>query len=384
MKLAILAVVALLTSGLGAQVTAPYIETFDAHPSVTLTPGTGVAPLGPSWDYTRDIVDGRARIADPLGDLGVTFPYAPAGGTGNGPKVLVIDKAVSGGNPATNEVVLHIDGIASDAGNGFVVRFRIRDELDESDLVDVIALQDGVTPGTGVLADGSSTGAPGTDGFQEVLLLDWTNSGAQQSWTEFAYLIDPAWLVTNGLVPGSDMRLIFRQSDNFSFETGIDGLLVDNVQIVTMAPGGGQPPQPGLATLDVNAATEANGFSLASGLPGPYQSQLAGGVDLLQLTITGTPQQGIVLVAGALQVGAQTFGSVGQFDLGGPLVVIADGTTPLEFFDFLFFTDSQGVMSFTSTSGALAPGTVMNLQAAVTRPAAPFVALTNTLTLTIL
>ena len=131
--------------------------------------------------------------------------------------------------------------------------------------------------------------------------------------------------------------------------------------------GNGQAPQPGAAVLDINDAAEANGFLVPSGQNGPYSSSVAADGSL-NMTISGTPLQSIVLLGGALNVGVLLAGPPGQLDIGGAgfagLQIIADGTSTT-FPDAFFATNAAGFFAFNVTVPALPPGVITTFQALV-------------------
>lgn len=119
------------------------------------------------------------------------------------------------------------------------------------------------------------------------------------------------------------------------------------------APGGGQVPQPGLAVLDLNGATESGGLPVSSNLPGPY----FGGVSVggtLTIDFAGEANQPIYLLLGPLNPGVAdyTMFGIGQLDIGTPdttgdglpesLFVVANGFMPLTLFDLAFNTGPTG------------------------------------------
>ena len=224
---------------------APYLEDFEAFTTpLVLTTGAGTIGLGAEWDFNQPAGTLMARASVDVS----TIPLPPTGGVG---QVLILDNPANGGLDETNEVVLHIDGVASDSGSGFTIVMFLKEAGDEVDLADVIAITDGTTAGMGVNNDGTSTGAPGLGGHQEVLLADWNNAlTGNNQWQQFIFTIDANFLSNNGLTMSNDMRLIIRQSDNFAVPT--DGLLIDDVQIIDT-----NTLSPDLAVVSVDGLTSS-------------------------------------------------------------------------------------------------------------------------------
>ncbi len=214
--------------GLAQGVVAPYTEDFESYAPFTLTAGVGSTGLGVEWDYAQPAgaTSAQARVQ------ASNSPLPPVGG----PQVLVLDAPMNNVTE-TNEVVLHIDGINSDLGSGFAITFLIKETGDETNPEDAIVITDGLTPGNGVDRLGNSTGLPGYGGHQEYLLLDWNTAlstagggPGNNAWKEFTFIIDAAFYAASGLIPTTDMRLVFRQRDNFG--TPSDGLFIDNVRVI--------------------------------------------------------------------------------------------------------------------------------------------------------
>ncbi len=221
-------VFALSTLGTAQGVVAPYTQDFESFAPFTLSPGIGSTGLGAEWDYAQPAggTSAQARVQ------ASSTPLPPVGG----PQVLVLDAPMNNVTE-TNEVVLHIDGIASDLGSGFAITFLLKETGDETNPEDVIVITDGLTPGNGVDRLGNSTGLPGYGGHQEFLLLDWNTAlstagggPGNNAWKEFTFIIDANFYATSGLIPTTDMRLVFRQRDNFG--TPSDGLFIDNVRVI--------------------------------------------------------------------------------------------------------------------------------------------------------
>ena len=176
---------------------------------------------------------------------------------------------------------------------------------------------------------------------------------------------------------GTPLRIRFRvNSTNSGNNTFTHDICIDDLRIFDLVPGNGQPPQPGLAVLDVNdSAVEVNSLPVSSGLPGPYSVDVASG-GLMSIRVEGAPNQEIFLLTGALAVGSQSFAGIGQVDLANP-AELTNG-----FLENFFYTDATGsfVFSFNLNLGV---GGVIPLQAAVRTGGPTVIALSNAVVVTI-
>jgi hypothetical protein len=230
LPLAALLLGAIVASG---QVAAPYTENFDGVAGPLPVVVTNGAPTGTfgggNWDFTSIVANGRARIASAAQIAVLTAPPATSG---NGPQFLAIDSNVNA-TVETSTLALHIDGLASDAfGSGFQIRVLLKENNDEADNDDVIAITDGATAGNGVFRTGVASAIAGYGGFKEALLEDWNTATPtiQSAWQERVYNITPAFLTANGMTMGANMVFLVRQRDNSTVEGG-DGLAIDNVRV---------------------------------------------------------------------------------------------------------------------------------------------------------
>lgn len=377
-------------------VTAPYVQTFDgvAAQPATLAASIGGSPLGAAWDVDYDDVGSRVRIAHPGTQLGLAgFVAAPV--PGNTGSCAILDRVAGQTTVTTQSLVLHIDYAASNLGQGIIVYFFLRENSDETSANDVIAIQDGMTMGDGITRTNAVTGFPGQDGFQEALLLDWNNGAFGSTWAEFSYTIDDAFLTANfgpGSTSTNDLRIIFRQQDNFNLEGG-DGLLIDHVRVHSAGIGQGQVPQPGAAVLEIGTAYDVAGFPVSSNRPGPYRTAIPNGLGTFNFTVTGAASMPIVLLFGNENVASKNLFGIGQLDIGVPnpmppflptgIVIAADGTQP-GLFNNLFVTSASGVMSFSfGTPVFPALGIFGTFQAAVLTGGPSVVALSNAVTIEI-
>lgn len=172
----------------------------------------------------------------------------------------------------------------------------------------------------------------------------------------------------------------------FGFNVGAPGAFtcsgwnIDNVTLSHGSPcmptgGGGQAPVPGVAFLDINAATLSScgtSYGVPSLLGGPYFAQASTSGGGLNMTIMGAPNQAIVLLTGALNVGANPIAPYGQLDLGGPglsgINIVASGLDA-GILNSLFSTNALGTMSLNVTVPQNLVGSILNFQAVVLNPA---------------
>lgn len=378
-------------------VTAPYVQSFDgvAGQPATLVASVGASPLGAAWDVDYDDVGSRVRIANPGVQLGLAG-FVAASVPGNTGACAIFDRVAGQTTVTTQSLVLHINYAASNAGQGITVYFFLRESNDETSANDVIAVQDGVTTGDGITRSNVSTGLPGYDGFKEALLLDWNNGGFGGTWAEFAYTIDDAFLLANfgpGSTSTNDLRIIFRQQDNFNLEGG-DGLLIDHVRVHAVGLGQGQVPQPGAAVLEIGAAYDVAGFPVSSNRPGPYRAAIPNGLGTFNFTVSGAGLMPIVLLFGQENPAVTNLPGIGQLDIGVPnplppflptgIVIAADGTQP-GLFNNLFVTNVAGVMNFSfGTPVFPSLGIFGTFQAAVLTGGPSVVALSNAITIEII
>ncbi|MCA9320095.1 MAG: hypothetical protein KDB53_05145 [Planctomycetes bacterium] len=188
---------------------------------------------------------------------------------------------------------------------------------------------------------------------------------------------------------GQTVQLQFRAS---SLNGGIQHpIAIDDVEVFSHNPGIGQAPRNGLASFNLNDATEGAGFQLTSGLTGPYfaQTSLSG---VMQFIFEGEPNRPIVFLAGPLNPGAATFGSVGSMDIGSTLdpitglptqiLLVANGFAPA-FPDSFFRTDASGRAEILIGTPPLPLGVFTTFQAAIPNATSALVGLTNAVELTI-
>jgi hypothetical protein len=379
----------------GQAVVAPYVQSFDDVPGAPLTlgAGTGANALGSGWevDYGHPTL-ARVRCGDPAGFGMAGYSTAPL--IGNLPACAVFDSAALG-TVTTQALVLHVNYAASSLGQGIYLRFWLRENNDEPNLDDVVAVQDGMTAGDGVTSSGASSGAPGYGGFHEVRLLEWNTLSINGAWLELVYLIDDAYLLNNFgplSAQATDLRVIWRHSDNAPLSGG-DGLLLDYVRVDPNALGSGQAPQPGSAVMDMNGAFDRAGFPVVFGRPGPYFASAINGAGTLDMTFRGAPHQPIVLLMGPGNPGAAFYAGIGQVDIGisnpvlpyvpGGIVVVVDGSQP-GFLSNFFDTGVNGVTTISLGMPFLpATGVIGTFQAAVFTGGLSVIKMSNAVELTI-
>ena len=149
-----------------------------------------------------------------------------------------------------------------------------------------------------------------------------------------------------------------------------DGMGVDDIELFEAPFGAGQAPQPGAAVLDVvyvQGATEAIGFPVSSGAPGPYFTTVPP-FGKLTIRCEGAPNQPVWLAGGTLDVGAHVIPPFGQLDLAEDLLVLASGFQPGQGLGGLFFTNQDGLMAISLTMSPGVAGHVVTLQGAVGHP----------------
>ncbi|MEZ6194673.1 MAG: hypothetical protein R3F20_02935 [Planctomycetota bacterium] len=161
-----------------------------------------------------------------------------------------------------------------------------------------------------------------------------------------------------------------------------------------LPPGPGQPLLPGLAVMNVNSATNANGSPVndpCGDWNGPFFTSL-GSTTNLSFTFNGQPQQPIVVLGSiTLNPGAAVFAPIGQVDIGltnpmapfipNGLFIVADGTQP-DFFNSLFRTNSAGTATMTFSNPGFPAGTVVALQALIYNTTATVANLSNAVEVT--
>jgi hypothetical protein len=345
------------------------------------------------FEYRGETINSRVRIQDST-TVAVGWPF-PEATPASGPTVALLD-TVSG--LSTVSFALGIDATAF-AGGEFSISYWLLENFDEVHANDVVAITDGITAGQGVFQDGTSSGAAGHDGFQEVLLNDWNtgalNGGqgpvANRAWVQFTHTIDAAFYAASGLIPSNNMRIIFRQQDNVTFE-GNDGLAIDQIEIVDLnpVPGAGQAADALLASMDINSALNANCEAVAAGTNGPHFSDATFG-GAFNLSISGEASQAILFMTGPLNPGSLPLGGAGQLDIGNSnpvppfiptgLQVLGNGTAP-DFLNSLFNTGPTGTVVL-SLPVNLPPGSAFAFQSLVFNSTPDVIKATNTVSVSI-
>jgi hypothetical protein len=188
---------------------------------------------------------------------------------------------------------------------------------------------------------------------------------------------------------GMVVRIQFRvDSTNSGLNTFSHDICIDDVHVADVAPGSGQVPLAGVATLDVNSSKEANGFPVSSGMNGPYFTDITSGVEAISITIEGTANMPIILLSGALNVASFVPPAIGQFDIGTPtgalpsgISVIADGSAP-GLLNAFFNTGGSGSTSMSFGAVPLPLGVFTTFQAAVFTGGATVIQLSNAVQMT--
>ena len=203
-----------------------------------------------------------------------------------------------------------------------------------------------------------SAGDPGSINWYNDSSGNWwdNTSGSVGQWRTARHLLTGA--------AGNTVQLRWRLvGGSFVNE---DGVGVDAVEIFEAPFGIGQPPQPNLAMLDVNAAKDVLGFPVSSAavVPGPFFAVVASD-ETLDLHFEGSPNQPIVLAGGALQVGAASLPPFGQLDLASGFVILVSGLDPGFGLGSLFVTNFSGFMDFSTTVPLGLVGESIAFQAAI-------------------
>lgn len=382
-----------------------FVENFEFFPAlIANTCGGSNVPDPLSGFEFRGEPTARLRVLD-FAPLGLTLPYNWPVAPGQGGTAAILD--VNPATPGTGKLVLHLDGTAINAGAGFRIGMWLQENNDETDPQDYIAIQDGLTLGVttqlnGINATTNPNGTlgtgttPGLDGYKEVPLLNYHAQAINRAWVFFDFVIDAAFLSTNGLVLGPDMRIIISQRDNVQFE-GNDGLAVDGISVrpITPTPGPGQPGVLTEGLFDINSARNANCnlVNTAGDLNGPFFASASSATGIA-MTIAGEANQPIRLLSSSfLNPGAADYTGfgIGTVDIGvanptPPFIpfniqVLADGTIP-DFLNSLFNTGPTGQVTFVFPT-SFPPGLLGSFQCAVGNTTT-VVKMTNAIELTIL
>ncbi len=172
----------------------------------------------------------------------------------------------------------------------------------------------------------------------------------------------------------SGQRLLLRFRVDGSINTTEHSILMDDFQATDHVLGIGQPPQPGLAVMDLNGALSPGGLDVSFLENGPYSASASPGGPL-NFAFEGDSNQPIIVLFGNLNVQAATFGNIGQMDIGGiadpmtgipaGIATLFNGTNPLGL-NPLFVTSSSGDALLQLTMSALPPGILTTFQAAIT------------------
>ncbi|MCB9831450.1 MAG: hypothetical protein H6807_03175 [Planctomycetes bacterium] len=310
----------------------PWTETFDSLAS----DGTQVPPAG----WRQDLTDGTGVDADWYFRSTAT----PTGGTGP-----ATDRSGSGfyayveddGNEATINLIspcLDLGAVTSPRVKFYVHSNNPQTPTGDNFVsLDIIAFPGGVVS-TDVLGPLGPLGS---------------------AWTE--YFIDiPAF-------SGQTVQLQFRGRTDGGAAT--NDIALDDVSVFNFVPGAGQAPRSGIAMLDINSANSPGLSSIQSLDNGPYTTRITGG-ERITFSFIGEANRPVVLLFGSLNVGAASYGAVGQLDIGGPvgttgvpsgILLFGDGNQPSGF-NVFFNTGPAGSSSIYFTMPFFPTGVLTTFQ----------------------
>ncbi|MFT7617241.1 MAG: PKD repeat protein [Planctomycetota bacterium] len=325
-----------VTNGLGSDtITMPALITVNAimPTSVPYTQDfSGGLPTSGEWVFSSIGATGRIQASS----FGTNSPIS-------GAPSLVMDSSINQ-NYATNQAALFIDLATT---SGAMLRFWFKESNDEPDPEDGVFLSDGTT---------------------EIQLLDLGDG--PQDWTLMTVNITDM-AANAGLVLTTDMRIIFRQRDNYSLSS--DGHLIDDIHVsLPTTPDSGQSNAP-LASLTSVGMLDINGFTPVDGQVGPFFVDVAVG-QYLDLDIQGPPLGFMAMYAGQLNRANASFPGNGQLDIGllGPvdfsdITVVLDGINPTTLVDTFGILTAGGQQRFAAIVPPIfAPGSTFALQVLVT------------------
>ena len=341
----------------------PYIETFDNHGAVN----GSTTPVPPGW--YQDPMDGGGPAGNEdwffRNSSTSSFNTGPTadhttGVAGQGFYAYVEDSATGGNHPAVNFLTPCIDTTGK---TGLALRFWVHSNE-----------ANGGTAANSLDIDVLTY--PGPVVFTAVC-------------PQIGHLGN-SWMLINCDLSMFDnsgiIRIQFRvDSNNGTFTHDI---AIDDVSVYCVVPTSGQAPQPGLSTLDINNAQNANGFPVPAGPNGPYFANATVGSPLT-FTFEGEPFQVIVLLAGTLNVGVLSFPPFGQLDIGGVdpmglptgIQIIGSASDP-GFVNTFFRVGPNGTQILSASTPPLLAGTTNTYQAAIFNTIA-LIGLSNAVELTI-
>ena len=339
---------------------------------------------------------------------------------------IVIGGGGGGGSTATpppgwrQEVTDH-DFFPGGGGGGAAINWLFRNQPTPTGGVGPPADHTTGVPGQGVFAyvEDSNNGQTATNlrtpcfdtnGLGAPQMTFWVHSddsagGASASTLHIDLISHPGEVLTPDFIPAighlgtgwtefvialpvdARFELRFRVNDG---DSNTHDIAIDDLAIANLEPAIGQAPQFGRAVMDINEARERNGFSVSSGINGPYFTDIVSGDDI-DFTISGVPDQKIILLSGPLTPGASVFAGIGQLDIGTysfPLppqniVVVSDGFSGTGFFPSFFDTGSTGTMALSVSLNA-PPGATFPFQALVLTGDSAVIALTNAVSVSVL
>lgn len=150
-------------------------------------------------------------------------------------------------------------------------------------------------------------------------------------------------------------------------------IAVDDVRLTDHPVGPGQPPQPGLAVMEINHSISPGGLDLSFLENGPYSAQATPGGPF-NFHFEGEADQPIILMFGSYNPVVATYPNTGQFDIGGSLdlatgiptnlFLLFDGTSATGL-NPLFRTSVFGISDLVFLTPVLPPGYLTTFQSAI-------------------
>lgn len=335
----------------------PYLQTFDSL--------TATAPTQPPVGWRQDTVDGTGNFADWLfSDTGT-----PSGGTG----------------PTTDH----------GTGSGFFA--YVEDDGSQTSVALVSPCFDlsiVISPQLRFWLHSNNASTP-TTSFQNFLSVDVIAYPGGAVTTD---VLGPlghqgsSWVQQSvSLAPfiGQTIQLVFRGQSSGGSNT--HDIAIDDVAVFDPLPTPGQPSQLGLAEFDINFALNPNAEPVYSGAGGPYYASVVPG-GFLDMSIRGEANKAIVMLTGPLNPGAASYPGIGQFDIGGAVTasgipssifVLADGFNAQSLLNAFFNTGPSGTVYLGFQVPNFPAGPLATLQTIVATSAGPFIAMSNSVHVTV-
>ena len=207
----------------------------------------------------------------------------------------------------------------------------------------------------------SNNNGTAPDNLLEIDVIDYsTGSGVTiPGIAIFPAEADQAWYektVDLSAFAGNTIQVVFRgRNDNGTFSHDV---CIDDVKVFEPTVSAGQAAQAGLAELDINGATNANGDPVGAYTAGPHSTDVTSGA-VASFSISGAAgNNAIILLTGPLNVAAGSAAGIGQFDIGVSsgggvptgISIVVDGTNAsgAGFWSSLFHTGA-GTMNLDIT-----------------------------------